>query len=79
MTYSDVIIRQVPDRSHTAAFSKAIARFQKEDPTFRVHVDPESNQVWNSLSECQHEVIVTNDDVTFLLILLFFPTLLLLF
>lgn len=35
----------VPDRGHTAAFSKAIARFQKEDPTFRVHVDPESNEV----------------------------------
>lgn len=27
-----------------AAFSKAIARFQREDPTFRVHVDPESQE-----------------------------------
>ncbi|KAF8456739.1 elongation factor G [Kalaharituber pfeilii] len=28
----------------TANFSKAIARFQREDPTFRVHVDPESQE-----------------------------------
>lgn len=28
----------------SANFSKAIARFQREDPTFRVHVDPESQE-----------------------------------
>lgn len=28
----------------TANFSKAINRFQREDPTFRCHVDPESQQ-----------------------------------
>jgi elongation factor G len=28
-----------------ANFSKALSKFQKEDPTFRVHLDPESNQV----------------------------------
>ena len=28
----------------TANFSKAINRFQREDPTFRVHVDPESQE-----------------------------------
>ena len=28
----------------TPNFSKAIARFQREDPTFRVHVDPESGE-----------------------------------
>lgn len=28
----------------TNNFSKAIARFQREDPTFRVHVDPESQE-----------------------------------
>ncbi|KAH8598080.1 elongation factor G, mitochondrial [Bisporella sp. PMI_857] len=27
-----------------ANFSKAMSRFQREDPTFRVHVDPESNE-----------------------------------
>ena len=31
-------------RDGGAAFSKALARFQKEDPTFRVSVDPESGQ-----------------------------------
>ena len=31
-------------RDSGAAFSKALARFQKEDPTFRVSVDPESGQ-----------------------------------
>ena len=28
----------------TPKFSKAMSRFQREDPTFRVHVDPESQQ-----------------------------------
>ncbi|KAI9879713.1 MAG: Elongation factor G, mitochondrial [Pleopsidium flavum] len=28
----------------TANFSKAMSRFQREDPTFRVHVDPESQE-----------------------------------
>ena len=28
-----------------ANFSRALQRFQKEDPTFRVHVDSESNEV----------------------------------
>jgi elongation factor G len=31
-------------RDHGPSFSKALARFQKEDPTFRVHLDPESNE-----------------------------------
>ena len=32
------------DNTDLANFSKAIARFQREDPTFRVHVDPESQE-----------------------------------
>ncbi|EKD51923.1 MAG: hypothetical protein ACD_62C00157G0003 [uncultured bacterium] len=31
-------------REMTDAFSKALNRFTKEDPTFKVHVDPESSQ-----------------------------------
>eukprot|EP01113_Clastostelium_recurvatum_P030974 TRINITY_DN3819_c0_g1_i5.p1 TRINITY_DN3819_c0_g1~~TRINITY_DN3819_c0_g1_i5.p1 ORF type:complete len:770 (-),score=172.43 TRINITY_DN3819_c0_g1_i5:72-2381(-) len=32
------------NKDHSTNFSKALARFQKEDPTFRVKMDPESNQ-----------------------------------
>ena len=34
-----------PNGRDTANFSKALNRFQKEDPTFRVHVDSESKEV----------------------------------
>ncbi|KAJ2122036.1 Elongation factor G, mitochondrial [Coemansia sp. RSA 720] len=33
-----------PKEKNTTNFSKALNRFQKEDPTFRVHIDEESNQ-----------------------------------
>ncbi|KAL1922759.1 uncharacterized protein VTP21DRAFT_9135 [Calcarisporiella thermophila] len=33
-----------PKGKESANFSKALNRFQKEDPTFRVHVDPESKE-----------------------------------
>jgi elongation factor G len=35
-----------PKAKDVASFSKALQRFQKEDPTFRVHVDHESKEVW---------------------------------
>jgi translation elongation factor EF-G len=34
-----------PKGKETPNFSKALNRFQKEDPTFRVHVDKESKEV----------------------------------
>lgn len=34
-----------PKGKDTANFSKALSRFQREDPTFRVHLDPESKEV----------------------------------
>lgn len=33
----------------TPNFSKALSRFQREDPTFRVHIDQESKEVRPSL------------------------------
>lgn len=34
-----------PEGKETPNFSRALNRFQKEDPTFRVHVDSESQEV----------------------------------
>jgi hypothetical protein len=38
-----------PKGKETPNFSKALNRFQKEDPTFRVHVDKESKEVSKSI------------------------------
>lgn len=34
-----------PTGQETPNFSRALNRFQKEDPTFKVHIDPESKEV----------------------------------
>lgn len=39
------------------AFSKAINRFQRQDPTFRVHIDPESKEtIMSGMGELHLEV-----------------------
>ena len=38
-----------PTGQETPQFSRALNRFQKEDPTFRVHIDKESKEVKVSL------------------------------
>ena len=37
-----------PQGQESPNFSRALNRFKKEDPTFRVHVDPESKEVRTS-------------------------------
>lgn len=39
-----------PVGQETPNFSRALNRFQKEDPTFRVHIDKESKEVCRSLN-----------------------------
>ena len=47
------------NNNHLPQFSKAIARFQREDPTFRVHFDGESEQtIISGMGELHLEVYV---------------------
>lgn len=51
-----------PKGRESPNFSKALNRFQKEDPTFRVHVDPESKEV-SLFSRDWHIDNVSDDDL----------------
>merc|ERR1719424_668479 len=54
-----VSLALIPKERNNANFSKSLGRFAKEDPTFRVHTDPESGQtIISGMGELHLEIYV---------------------
>lgn len=57
-----------PKGRDTSNFSKALSRFQREDPTFKVHLDSESNQtIISGMGELHLEIYLERMKVILLL------------
>jgi hypothetical protein len=51
-----------PKGAETPNFSRALNRFKKEDPTFKVHVDHESKEVLSSHLLYAYDSLSVKDD-----------------